>query len=240
MKTATAWQNTIALAAGLNLIGIDFKTLEDIITLQFQRKGQAAVDENVGVARAGYEYAAAQFRHGFSLPETLGKPLAFVDGNSALAMGGAAAGVRFYAAYPIVLLVDRRLGPLASLAVFVVVGAGPTGVELAGALAEIGDAALQAEEIQVPGVLEDGNDQAPVESDRDSHVDVVLVDDGIAIHLRIDRRELLECLTHRAHEERQERERRRAGVTAGGAALTHSSSPGRLRPHWTRLAATSW
>ena len=33
------------------------------------------------------------------LPDT-GKPLAFVDGNTALAMGGAAAGVRFYCAYP--------------------------------------------------------------------------------------------------------------------------------------------
>jgi 2-oxoglutarate/2-oxoacid ferredoxin oxidoreductase subunit alpha len=93
-------QNTIALAAALNLMGLDFKTLEDIITLQFQRKGQSAVDENVGVARAGYDYAAAHFRSGFSLPETTSKPLAFVDGNSALAMGGAAAGVRFYAAYP--------------------------------------------------------------------------------------------------------------------------------------------
>src|SRR3982075_1740491 len=49
-------QNTIALAAALNLIGLDFKTLEEILTLQFQRKGQAAVDENVGVARAGFDY----------------------------------------------------------------------------------------------------------------------------------------------------------------------------------------
>src|SRR6266852_4585415 len=93
-------QNTIALAAGLSLIGADFTLLEDILTLQFQRKGQAAIDENVGVARAGYEYAAANFRpFGFRLPH-LDTPLAFVDGNSALAMGGAAAGVRFYAAYP--------------------------------------------------------------------------------------------------------------------------------------------
>src|SRR6202045_3213130 len=74
-------QNTIALAAALNLIGLDFKTLEDIITLQFQRKGQGPVDENVGVARAGYDYAAAHFSHGFNLPETVNKPLAFVDGN---------------------------------------------------------------------------------------------------------------------------------------------------------------
>jgi 2-oxoglutarate ferredoxin oxidoreductase subunit alpha len=93
-------QNTIALAAGLNLIGAEFTILEDILTLQFQRKGQAAVDENVGVARAGYDHARKHYLpFGFTLPDT-GKPLAFVDGNSALAMGGAAAGVRFYAAYP--------------------------------------------------------------------------------------------------------------------------------------------
>src|ERR671938_776983 len=54
-------QNTIALAAALNLIGVDFQILEDILSLQFQKKGQAAIDENVGVARAGYEYAAAHF-----------------------------------------------------------------------------------------------------------------------------------------------------------------------------------
>src|ERR1700736_4187833 len=93
-------QNTIALAAGLSLIGAEFKLLDDILTLQFQCKGQAAVDENVGVARAGYDYAAAHYLpFGFSLPDT-GVPLAFVDGNSALAMGGAAAGVKFYCAYP--------------------------------------------------------------------------------------------------------------------------------------------
>ena len=93
-------QNTIALAAILNLIGVEFSVLEDILTLQFRRKGQDAVDENVGVARAGYEHALRNFqRFATKLPH-LDKPLAFVDGNSALAMGGAAAGVRFYCAYP--------------------------------------------------------------------------------------------------------------------------------------------
>ena len=93
-------QNTIALAAVLQLIGVEFKMLEDILTLQFKRKGQAVIDENVGVARAGYEYAASHFKPlPFSLPNT-GKPLAFFEGNQALAMGGAAAGVRLYCAYP--------------------------------------------------------------------------------------------------------------------------------------------
>jgi 2-oxoglutarate/2-oxoacid ferredoxin oxidoreductase subunit alpha len=93
-------QNTIALAAVLQLIGVEFKILEDILTLQFKRKGQAVIDENVGVARAGYEYAAARFKPlTISLPDT-GRRLAFFEGNQALAMGGAAAGVRFYCAYP--------------------------------------------------------------------------------------------------------------------------------------------
>ena len=93
-------QNTIALAAVLRLIGVPFGILEEILTLQFKRKGPASVAENVGVARAGYEYAEDHFEaFPFSLPDT-GKPLAFFEGNQALAMGGAAAGVRFYCAYP--------------------------------------------------------------------------------------------------------------------------------------------
>src|SRR5919198_3872861 len=83
-------QNTIALAAVLRLIGVEFKILEEILTLQFKRKGQAVIAENVGVARAGYDYAGAHFKPlPFSLPDT-GKPLAFFEGNQALAMGGAA------------------------------------------------------------------------------------------------------------------------------------------------------
>jgi 2-oxoglutarate ferredoxin oxidoreductase subunit alpha len=93
-------QNTIALSAVLQLIGVDFKILEDILTLQFKRKGDAVVAENVGVARAGYDYAKAKFKPApVALPDT-GKKLAFFEGNQALAMGGAAAGVRFYCAYP--------------------------------------------------------------------------------------------------------------------------------------------
>ena len=93
-------QNTIGLGAVLSLLGVEFASLEEILTLQFQKKGQAAIDENVGVARAGYEYASTHFtRLPFSLPRG-DKPLGFVDGNSAMAMGGAAAGVRFYCAYP--------------------------------------------------------------------------------------------------------------------------------------------
>lgn len=93
-------QNTVALGVIASLIGMDFPLLEDALTLLFKRKGQALVDDNVRVARAGFDYAGDQFE---SLPEPLPsgpEPLAVWTGNEALAMGGAAAGVKFYCAYP--------------------------------------------------------------------------------------------------------------------------------------------
>src|SRR5437660_10893914 len=64
-------QNTIALAAVLRLIKVEFEILAEISTLQFKRKGEAAVAENVGVARAGYDYAATHFT---ALPPSLPGP----------------------------------------------------------------------------------------------------------------------------------------------------------------------
>ena len=93
-------QNTVAVGAMMSLLGQDFEELEDSLTLRFQRQGQAVVDENVGAARAGFDYANTNFQ---AIPDpvpTGPKPLAVWAGNDALAMGGAAAGVKFYAAYP--------------------------------------------------------------------------------------------------------------------------------------------
>ena len=93
-------QNTIALGVMTFLLGLEFEDLQTALTLQFQKKGQAVVDENVTVARAGFDYADANFEP-FSQPMPSGaKPLAVWTGNEALAMGGAAAGVNFYCAYP--------------------------------------------------------------------------------------------------------------------------------------------
>jgi 2-oxoglutarate ferredoxin oxidoreductase subunit alpha len=93
-------QNTVALGAIMHLMGLEFAVIENILTEQFQRKGQAVVDENVGVAHAGYEHAKAHFEPFSTVTPTGGKPLAVWSGNDAIAMGGAAAGVKFYAAYP--------------------------------------------------------------------------------------------------------------------------------------------
>ena len=93
-------QNTAAVGAVAALLGLDFQILQDSLTLRFQRQGQRIVDENIGVAQAGYDFVKANYEpFPVSLP-TGPKPLAVWSGNDALAMGGAAAGVKFYVAYP--------------------------------------------------------------------------------------------------------------------------------------------
>jgi 2-oxoglutarate ferredoxin oxidoreductase subunit alpha len=93
-------QNTLAIGAGLNMMGIGFQAMESVLREQFQKKGEAVVAENVGVARAGYDYAAAHFKpFPNPLPMTE-KRYAIMSGNQAMAMGGTAAGVKFYCAYP--------------------------------------------------------------------------------------------------------------------------------------------
>lgn len=93
-------QNTVALGAVINLLGLEFDILETQLKQQFQRKGQAVIDENVIVARAGYDFAAENFSAVDCEMPIGAKPLAIWTGNDALAMGGAAAGVKFYCAYP--------------------------------------------------------------------------------------------------------------------------------------------
>ncbi len=96
----TLIQNTVAVGAMMSLLGMGFDILEDSLTLRFQRQGQAVIDQNVTVARAGFEYAQKNFEpFSISVPSN-GKSLAVWSGNEAMAMGGAAAGVKFYAAYP--------------------------------------------------------------------------------------------------------------------------------------------
>src|SRR5438034_6345902 len=70
-------QNTLALAASLNMMGVGFQPLEEVLTDQFKKKGDAVVRENVGVARAGYDYAATNFK---PFPD----PLPMTDARSAV------------------------------------------------------------------------------------------------------------------------------------------------------------
>lgn len=93
-------QNTVAIGAVLAMLDVEFSILESSLTERFQKYGDEVVEENVRVAKAGYDYANEKFEpYSQPLPAT-SKPLAFWSGNDAIAMGGASAGVKFYSAYP--------------------------------------------------------------------------------------------------------------------------------------------
>ena len=92
--------NTVSVAAALQLLGIDFEDLEEALTRIFSRKGEEVVAQNVKIARNGYSYAAEHF-NSFSFKVPKGDTQFGVwTGNQATAMGGVAAGVKFYAGYP--------------------------------------------------------------------------------------------------------------------------------------------
>ena len=92
--------NTVAIAATLQMLGIEFEPLENALELIFKRKGDEVVASNVGIAQGAYDYAAENFTaFPFKVP-VVGKGQAVLTGNEATALGGIAAGVKFYAAYP--------------------------------------------------------------------------------------------------------------------------------------------
>ncbi len=93
-------QNTLAIGAALSMMGVGFPALEHVLAEQFRKKEQKVIDENVNLARAGYDYATQHFKpFAWPLPMTETK-YAVLSGNAAMAMGGVAAGVKFYSAYP--------------------------------------------------------------------------------------------------------------------------------------------
>jgi 2-oxoglutarate/2-oxoacid ferredoxin oxidoreductase subunit alpha len=98
-KDLPVMQNTVAVGAVLRLMGLDFSGLESVLETTFAKKPKV-VATNVAAARAGFEYADKHFK---PLAVQLGKSdlkWALVTGNEVLAMGAAAAGCKFYSAYP--------------------------------------------------------------------------------------------------------------------------------------------
>ena len=93
-------QNTVALGALMFLLRLDFETANEVIKETFQHKGQAVVDQNLGILNAGFNYTKEGFvplREEWKFTKTR-RP--FLTGNAAFAFGAAVAGCKFYSAYP--------------------------------------------------------------------------------------------------------------------------------------------
>jgi 2-oxoglutarate ferredoxin oxidoreductase subunit alpha len=98
-KDLPVMQNTVAVGTLLRQTGLDFTGLESVLKTTFAKKPQV-VAANVAAARAGFDYSAQHFP---PLPRRLvasNQKWALVTGNELLAMGAAAAGCKFYSAYP--------------------------------------------------------------------------------------------------------------------------------------------
>ena len=70
------------------------------------------------------------------------------------------------------------------------------------ALGDVGDRAAQAEQVLLVGVLDDRHDQPAVERDGDAEVDVLLVDDVVAVERGVDERMPAERVDDRLGDER--------------------------------------
>ena len=113
-------QNSVLLGALLYWLGLDFQVTEGVLHDTFSHKGQEVIDQNVGIARAGYDHAAQTFaRPGVAWQYSrVRRP--FITGNEGLSMGAVAAGLKFYSAYP--------MTPASSLLHWLVAHAEKTGV----------------------------------------------------------------------------------------------------------------
>jgi 2-oxoglutarate/2-oxoacid ferredoxin oxidoreductase subunit alpha len=98
-KELPVMQNTVAVGAAIRLMGLDFKGLESVLESTFAKKPHV-VKVNVEAAKAGYDYAAANFTPLFKQLQQTDQKWALMTGNELMAMGAAFAGCKFYCAYP--------------------------------------------------------------------------------------------------------------------------------------------
>ncbi|MCL4079709.1 2-oxoacid:acceptor oxidoreductase subunit alpha [Coriobacteriia bacterium Es71-Z0120] len=95
-------RNTVALGAVLGVVGFPLDPLGDSLRQQFARKAPEVAESNIAAARAGYDAARAACPDFFVQlsPAPGAPPRLLVDGNEAIGLGALAAGIGFYAAYP--------------------------------------------------------------------------------------------------------------------------------------------
>ncbi|MDI6900313.1 MAG: 2-oxoacid:acceptor oxidoreductase subunit alpha [Anaerosomatales bacterium] len=95
-------RNTVALGAVLALVHFPLEPLIESLRRQFAHKSPEVAEQNAAAATVGYQYVARMAPDFFLTIEPVedAAPRVLVDGNEAVALGAAAAGIGFYAAYP--------------------------------------------------------------------------------------------------------------------------------------------
>lgn len=93
-------QNTVALGAVLFMTQLGVEGAEEVLKDTFAHKGDKVIDLNISLLKAGFDYAKANapfVASGWTYSK-IRRP--FCTGNEAIAVAAAAAGCKFYSAYP--------------------------------------------------------------------------------------------------------------------------------------------
>ncbi|HEY9756604.1 MAG TPA: 2-oxoacid:acceptor oxidoreductase subunit alpha [Oculatellaceae cyanobacterium] len=93
-------QNTVAVGAILRLANLGIEEAHVLMEETFGHKGQKIVDLNTSLLKAGFEHADKNAKEITKKWTFSKKRRPFLTGNEAMAMGAAAAGCKFYSAYP--------------------------------------------------------------------------------------------------------------------------------------------
>ncbi len=93
-------QNTVMIGAVLYLGNFDFSEAASVLTDTFKHKGEKIINLNVGLLKAGYEYAKTHFKQVAGEWKFSRVKRPFTTGNEVIALAAAAAGCKFYSAYP--------------------------------------------------------------------------------------------------------------------------------------------
>lgn len=101
-RTDRVARNTIAIGASFGLLEMPWEHVESVVRDWFSGKKPEFVETNITLAKAGYDAVEDHFANfPFRLEPIADAPEQMVvSGNAAIAMGAVAAGMKFYAAYP--------------------------------------------------------------------------------------------------------------------------------------------
>ena len=95
-------RNVVSLGVSAYILGLPLDAFKSVVMERFGRKSQEVGEQNVAALERGYAYAQEHLpQPAWRLAPGDGKKRLIMMGNDAVALGAAAAGCRFCAAYPI-------------------------------------------------------------------------------------------------------------------------------------------
>ena len=101
-------RNTVSMGVLASLTGMDPQIVRDLVTKQYERKGEKVVAQNVAAIEAGERYVKDNFNRpsGYDLKARADGERLLMMGNDAIGYGALVAGCRFMAGYPITPATD--------------------------------------------------------------------------------------------------------------------------------------